>query len=264
MIPYYFKTTVPQCLLYLLIFALTIASCSIKNKNTSEVFSIKMDSNTYEAKRTAKVPIIDGFSSDSCWNLVQWDTLDQIWLGTAYSKQDFTGRYKLVWDDSLLYLLAEISDDYLVDNYENPLMQYWDDDCLEVFIDEDNSGGIHQYNHQAFAYHISPVMNVIDIGSDQKPTYYNHHIKGKLVRDKTDYTWEIAFRIYGSNYSDTITNNQPIKLSVDKILGFSLAYCDNDTSEFRENFIGSVNSWGHYNNDGWIDASCFGKLVLIE
>jgi hypothetical protein len=30
-------------------------------------------------------------------------------------------------------------------------MRHWDDDYLEVFVDEDFSGGDHQYNHRVLA-----------------------------------------------------------------------------------------------------------------
>jgi hypothetical protein len=225
---------------------------------------INRDSNTYYAAKTKNLPSIDGIAEDLCWENATWDTLDQVWIGAAYSETDFKGRYKTVWDDSLLYLLLEITDDTLLDQYSNPLVQYWDDDCVEVFLDQDHSGGIHQYNHQAFAYHISPLMNAIDISPDEKAHYYNHHIKGAITSNKHDYTWELAIRVFGSDYSDSIANNKLVKLSANKMMGFSLAYCDNDTSAFRENFIGSVNTPGHFKNEGWIDANCFGNLVLCK
>ena len=34
-----------------------------------------------------------------------------------------------------LYLLVEITDDVLFDQHANPLHLYWDDDCIEIFID---------------------------------------------------------------------------------------------------------------------------------
>ena len=45
-------------------------------------------------------------------------------------------------------------------------------------------------------------------------------------------------------------------------MGFALAYCDNDKSKTRENFIGSVYVEGNDKNRGWIDANIFGTLKL--
>ena len=66
------------------------------------------------------------------------------------------------------------------------------------------------------------------------------------------------------DYDDNSIENVPIKLSAGKKLGFALAYCDNDYSEERENFIGSVAIEGEDKNRGWIDAGIFGTLELVE
>ena len=39
-------------------------------------------------------------------------------------------------------------------------------------------------------------------------------------------------------------------------------YCDNDKSELRENFFGSVIVNGDNKNRGWIDANIFGTIKL--
>jgi hypothetical protein len=57
--------------------------------------------------------------------------------------------------------------------HRDPLVQYWDDDCLEIFLDEDFSGGDHQYNHNAFAYHVSLDNQAIDIGTDKAARNYS-------------------------------------------------------------------------------------------
>lgn len=253
-------------ILYVLILISLIVSCNFNNQNTLQRSNntTNKDSNSYTAYKAEVAPIIDGNGSDLCWDKAIWDTLNEIWIGNTYTPDDFAGRYKACWDDSLLYLLVEITDDSILNQYSDPLAQYWDDDCIEVFIDEDASGGNHQFNYQAFAYHISPAMDAVDIGPDRKAHYYNSHIKGKITSTGHHHTWELGIHIYDSNYNDSFEHNIPKILKSSTTMGFSLAYCDNDTSEFRENFVGSVNTPGHYKNDGWIDASCFGKLHLVE
>ena len=68
-------------------------------------------------------------------------------------------------------------------------------------------------------------------------------------------------------YDDSFTadkKNEAIQLSVGKKIGFALAYCDNDTSEHRENFIGSVYVEGPDKDRGWKDASIFGTILLTN
>lgn len=207
-------------------------------------------------------PVLDGSGADDIWTQGEWMPLDQIWLGTPPSKDDFEGRFKLAWDENNLYLLAEITDDSLIDIHPEGLKQYWDDDCLEVFLDEDASGGDHQYNYNAFAYHIALDGKVVDIAPDSSFRFYDDHcLTRRLTRDHTS-TWEIAIRVFdGNQYSDG-GENIPKLLSSGKKMGFALAYCDNDTSQERENFIGSVPIPGEDKNRGWIDADVFGLLEL--
>ncbi len=96
---------------------------------------------------------IDGLANEVSWQLAKWQPIDNLILGTEPSKDDFSGRFKIMWDEEQLYLLVEITDDILFDQHADPRHLYWDDDCLEVFLDEDASGGNHQYNFNAFACH---------------------------------------------------------------------------------------------------------------
>ena len=233
----------------------SIVACSNKK--------VKEDHQLMVVKKTTTPPTLDGKATETSWNLATWHPLDQNWMGDAYDFQDFNGRYKLSWDDDYLYLLVEITDDTLYDARKDPLKFWWDDDCVEVFLDEDNSGGLHQYSHNAFAYHIALDGNVVDLGADREPRLYNEHIRtaratiGKLT------TWELAIRLYNDTYKDEGVN-VPVTLNTGKKVGFALAYCDNDGSPERENFIGSVFVPGEDKNQGWINADIFGTLVLEE
>ncbi|MFQ3267847.1 MAG: hypothetical protein ACI9VO_000972 [Colwellia sp.] len=218
----------------------------------------------YYAPHAEKAPKVDGIANESIWQLAKWQNLDQLWLGPKFSNNDFQGRYKVVWTKSKLYLMAEIVDDILIDSHRDPLTQYWDDDCLEIFLDEDFSGGEHQYNHNAFAYHMSLDNQAIDIGTDKLARSYSHHVESSWKQQGNKLVWEVSIDIYTDSYQDLASDNEPIKLSVGKIMGMMVAYCDNDGSELRENFIGSESAVGGAPDRGWIDANMFGKLILSK
>jgi len=209
-------------------------------------------------------PVIDGIADDSAWAAADWTNIDYLWLGPEYSEADFSGRFKVTWSGTRIYILAEITDDVLFDAHRDPLTQYWDDDCLEVFLDEDYSGGNHQYSHNAFAYHMSLDNQAIDIGRNKKAQNYSHHVSSRWQQTGDKIIWEVAIDIYGADYVDGSDANEPLSLSVGKELGFMVAYCDNDGSEFRENFIGSVPIATGAKDRGYIDADIFGKMVLHE
>jgi len=218
----------------------------------------------YFAPYAGKTVEVDGSADESIWQLAKWQNLDQRWLGPEYSKEDVQGRYKVVWGKSKLYILAEIVDDILIDTHRDPLTQYWDDDTLEIFIDEDFSGGDHQYNHNAFAYHMSLDNQAIDIGTNKLAQSYSHHVESRWKQQGNKLVWELSIDIYTDAYKDQATDNQTVELYAGKIMGFMVAYCDNDGSELRENFIGSESALGGAPDRGWIDAGMFGKLILSK
>jgi hypothetical protein len=207
---------------------------------------------------------VDGIADEAIWAAAPWRELDYRWLGPDYSPQDFSGRFKVVWTDERIYILGEFVDDVLYDAHRDPLVQYWDDDCLEVFLDEDHSGGNHQFNHNAFAYHFSLDNRAIDIGTDEKPRDYSHHTESRWRQEDNRIVWEVSIAVYDDTYVDDSADNTPVALSAGKILGLMVAYCDNDGSELRENFIGSESVPVGPKDRGWIDAGLFGSLILIE
>ncbi len=222
------------------------------------------DRSRYIAPQSAVPVVIDGSAEDAVWDKAEWRELEYRWLGPEYTPEDFHGRFKVAWDENRIYILAEIVDDILIDAYRDPLVQYWDDDCLEIFIDEDYSGGDHQFNHNAFAYHMSLDNRAIDIGTDKKARDYSHHIDSRWRQEGNKVVWEVAISVYTDSYVDDADTNQPLTLEPGKVLGLMVAYCDNDGSELRENFIGSESVPEGPKDRGWIDAGLFGKLVLGE
>lgn len=216
----------------------------------------------YRAYRAAVVPGIDGVADEVAWDTAPWRELSHRWLGPEHSAADFQGRFKVVWAPDRIYLLVEIVDDILYDGHRDPLVHYWDDDCLEIFVDEDFSGGDHQHNHNAFAYHVSLDNQVVDIGTDGHPRLYTDHVESRWKQHGDKVTWELAIDVYPDKYDDATTANTPVPLTAGKVIGLMLAYCDNDGSEFRENFVGSEAVPFGKKDRGWIDADVFGKLML--
>ncbi len=223
----------------------------------------KKDHQIRDIKKAEIAPNVDGDMDDPIWNQTKWYPMDQNWIGEFPDIKDFFGRYKMTWTPEALYILVEIKDDILYDQYKDPLKLWWDDDCVEIFIDADNSGGEHQYNNNAFAYHVALDGNVVDLDSQKKPLLYNNHVKMKRTTKDDVSIWEFELTVYDDTYQEGKAND-PVVLSKDQKLGFAIAYNDNDTSKERENFMGSVFVPGEDKNQGWINADIFGTIVLIE
>lgn len=210
--------------------------------------------------------IIDGVS-EATWDQAQWQTMPYLMDGVLPdSPADFTGKYKLLWDENYLYVQAEITDDVLIDTHPDPTVNYWDDDALEIFIDSDASGGNHQFNHSAFAYHIGLDNQAADYGPDKKAHLYTAHLVSHWQRSSEapyNIIWEVAIKLYPNDYQEGQIN-KPLVLTPEKVVGFMIAYCDNDGSAVREHFLGSheVQPVNGSRNLGFIDASVFGKITL--
>ena len=205
---------------------------------------------------------IDGLANEVEWEQAEWYPINVLWLGSNDSDADFKGDYKVLWDSSAIYILAKITDDVFHDHYSDPLTSYWKDDCLEIFVDEDFSGGDHKHNYNAFAYHISMFYDVVDLGADSKPHLFNDNLEVMRTNIGNEYIWEIRMPLYTDEFVYGAENNPVRKISLGDTIGLSIAYCDNDGGTDRESFMGSVEIEGADKNTSWKDATVFGALVL--
>lgn len=208
--------------------------------------------------RTNQVITINGNDSESDWAQATWYPIDQLVFASNIDPNDFSGRFKSLWDEDFIYLLVEVTDDSLSDDYSNPLENYWQDDCVELFIDENNIGEDHQYNYNGFAYHVSLSGDVVDVGPSQAPLLLNDHIESMIQTTNHTHYWELKIKIFDDSFSETGPNT-PVTLFENKVLGFSVGYCDNDETTTRENFIVSNPGQG---DNGWKNTSSFGSLTL--
>lgn len=224
---------------------------------------VKDDHQIIEVQKTTETPTIDGRGMENSWNKTHWLSLDQNWLGKSFEHEDFNGRYKLLWTEEALYILVEVIDDVLYDTHEDPFKFWWNDDSLQLFIDEDNSGGLHPYNHNAFSYNIALDGNVVDYALNNKPKLFNENITTSKTTENKLTTWEIEVKLYTKDFEEG-KKNGTVLISKNKKIGFALAYSDNDGSTERENFIGSVFIPGEDKNIGWINADVFGTLLLTD
>lgn len=260
---------------------------------------------TVEILHTERIPVIDGNKDDNIWERSTWLPINQVWIpyNATIDSTVFYGRYKLAWSEAnnLIYILAEITDNVFVGghNYQpDPDIGkgYADYDIFEIFIDEDKSGGLHVFDadpnepqqwgsnaENAFAYHLTieepkdgEIMRekrALDIAGQSWSNYYitdyQDHFPGFAVKKVGNlYTWEISLKIYDDSYDHDQPEKSMVMLTEGKIMGFSVAYCNNDDANEepvkRDHFIGSVWVPEENYNDHWMDASFFGTIKLTK
>jgi hypothetical protein len=222
---------------------------------------------TIYAKYTLSPVAIDGSGKDGCWATAVWHPINQVWIpfGEVMKAGDFSGRFKAAWDTNYLYILAEIEDNIISDDHANPLDNWWNDDCLELFIDEDRSKGNHECNYNAFAYHVSLYRDAIDMGTNCAGINLKNNMT--VVMDTIGqhlYLWELAVKMYNSGFNPNNPEASRVKLYPNKLMGFSIAYCDNDETTSRENFIGSMVMTEATANESYKNADYFGPMLLVD
>ena len=248
------------------------------------------------AHETVSVPVIDGIADDACWESAQWTGINETWIpwGASVDSSDYYGRFKMTWseEENLVYYLVEITDDVFVDGYVYPNDGYPNYDIVEIFIDEDKSGGLHvfddnanwgQNSENAFSHHIavegpadgqtSSTFVVADIdgtdwGDKTIPNYANHFPELTMKKEGNKYIYEFSMAIYDDTYDHNSPEISRVTLTPDKLMGMSVAYCDNDDPNEspleRDNFFGSVWVPEEAYNDHWKDASGYGSLRLLS
>jgi hypothetical protein len=247
-------------------------------------------------------PVVDGNGNDSCWQNAPWQSIVQVWIlyGTKVDSNDYSGRYKVVWSSTtnLLYFLVEVTDNVFVDGFiPGVTSDIYNYDIIEVFIDEDKSGDLHVFDgtgstgrewgtnaENAFAYHIyadfpkegqvTAKCYVYDLAgtswSDAKSMNYTSHLPTFALRKTGNKAvWEFSLIVYNDTYEDTMSNKNSarVRLHSGKVMGLSLAYCDNDKPDVnpktRDKFFGSVWVPAPAYNDHWMNADYFGTIKLI-
>jgi len=250
-------------------------------------------------KPVEATPVIDGDPDDTCWEDAKWQRISQTWIpfGEVVPVNDFSGRYKAAWSasENLLYFLVEIIDDVFVDGYVYDAGRWSHYDVVELFIDEDQSGGLHTFDAtgsqaetwgtnsaNAFSYHLvvaepadgGTITNVVvcDLAGPANtwtPVNYANHIKAfALKKTGTTYHWEFAVAVYDDTYDHETPEASRVQLSAGKEMGLSLAYCENDDPDedpkTRDHFFGSVQVTEDAQDDHWIQADGFGSAVLLS
>ncbi|MBN1415212.1 MAG: T9SS type A sorting domain-containing protein [Bacteroidales bacterium] len=224
----------------------------------------------YEALFINSVPVIDGIGDESCWDSAVWRPIDQRWIGPSYTAEDYSGRFKALWTASRVYVLIEVVDDSLRlqdPGLVNVCSNIYNYDCVEIFIDENHSRDVNYANsHKAFAYHMDTLGSVCYANGSFGWERLDDHIFYKMKRVSGDtFHYEYEIKIFDDTFVYGVEST-PVTLTEGKLMGWSIAYNDNDMGTIRQNMIGSKFVPGdsdYERNVSYYNASVFGDLKLV-
>jgi hypothetical protein len=283
-----------RILFFLVIIAVCFSSCKSKDNHDTGDGIITPGQDDFFAWFAVTPPVIDGNGDDTAWEKAEWQDIKYAWMyqspkslsgtlnqdGAVSKTDDFSGRFKVVWTADRLYILAEIIDDIKYCPVTDPAQSPEKNDCLEIFIDENASGGVRNSDggNNFFTYHLNfDGVSAADwIGN--RIELRNSHVNYKI--NETDaplYIWEIEMKVYDSSYPlNSTPDTAPVTLTEGKIMGFAAAYCDNDKNDHsssqsqigdRDHFIGSMfvkGSTDNERNTAYQNSGQYAKLKLVK
>ncbi|HPM89037.1 MAG TPA: carbohydrate-binding family 9-like protein [Bacteroidales bacterium] len=179
------KRLYSRILQYIFITGLLVfqASCSGSPDSIGDTGSIippEPDPENYICYRPGDVIVIDGILNESDWEAVPWtDNFVDI-EGDAKPQPDFRTRAKMLWDDSYLYVAAELEEPHIWATLRQRDTVIFYDNDFEIFIDPD--GDTHTYYElEVNAYSTPWDLLLIKPYRDGGPAVNNWDINGLKV-----------------------------------------------------------------------------------
>ena len=165
--------------LYILsVMTIVLISCNQKKENSSKDEPLKADLKAlltvprhYVCYRTDEALVIDGNLDKKAWQKAEWTDVFQDIEGESKPKPAQETKVKMLWDDTYLYIAAQIDEEHIWAYLENHDDIVFRDNDFEVFIDPDNDAANyfefeinakatvfdlflpHPYRHSSFALH---------------------------------------------------------------------------------------------------------------
>ena len=127
----------------LFIFQLSCSRSPGALENADSFIPPEPDPESYVCYRTTGIITLDGFPNESDWEAVPWtDSFVDI-EGDLKPQPEFRTRAKLLWDDSYLYIAADLEEPHIWATLRQRDTVIFFDNDFEVFIDPD--GDTHAY-----------------------------------------------------------------------------------------------------------------------
>ncbi|HEX9935138.1 MAG TPA: sugar-binding protein [bacterium] len=210
---------------------------------------------TISIYKTSSAPVFDGMLDD-LWENAPLNQNFKVVAGGDHlvDDGDASMSFRTLWDDQYLYLFITVSDETLVSDSST---EYWRDDCIELWIDGDNSKGTAYdgKNDRGFHFSIDPNDPVNPVHKAVQSLGPAADLSGILQASKRKpfgVNLEVAFPlgILG------ITPKEP------SLFGLEIDYNDDDDGGDRDTKLKffSNNDDSHYNPSGFGTA----QLAAIQ
>ncbi len=180
-------------------------------------------------------PFVNGsVSDDFVWSMIH--PLERVINGIGNN----TVYFNVLWDHNFLYVGATVKDDRVMSDSADP----WHDDCIEVFVDGNNSKSS-KYDKHDFQYMAAATNHPLRV-TNTRP---NNAQWGTSIIQGNGYSVEI-----GIPWTDL-----GIVPEAGMSVGFDLGVHDDDDGNDRDSHL----MW-RGNDDNWKDTRNYGTVILSE
>lgn len=201
-------------------------------------------SNLYKVYKVNTAPVIDGVI-DAIWNnssTVAAPVAKTI-TGAISGTSDLSGTFKVVWDNTYLYVLADVNDDTKM----NDSPDAYNDDAPEIYIDINNDKAT-SYGSNDVQYTLGwndgAVIGVNPSGRSSANITYS-------ISSKT------AGYVLEARIPWSTLQGSPV---VGQLVGFDFMINDDDDGSDRDGKL----SWNATTDDAWQNPSLFGTMILSD
>ncbi|MFC1635358.1 sugar-binding protein [Planctomycetota bacterium] len=193
-------------------------------------------------RKVSRPVVIDG-RAEGLWSEARQYKIGNVIYMPASSDTDLSANYKAMWDEKNLYVLVNVTDDSLKNDSESDL--WYQDDCVEVFIDADNSKS-NEYGENDGQYHFdwdrtNPAMDRFQNGRTDG-------VEFAMVTTEKGYRTEIKFP-----WSTLGTS-----LSAGMKIGLDVHVNDDDDGGDRDTKM----TWRGKEDNAWQTPQAFGTAEL--
>lgn len=202
---------------------------------------------SYKISKTDSPIVIDG-SVDDIWSNASstYAVLGKTLTGTISSASDLSASFKAMWDDTYLYVLANVTDQTLNNDSQNS----YDDDAVEVYVDINNDkAATYGANDVQYTFGWNDGTTVGTLPTGRSTAGITYKVVDK-IGGLNGYIMEA--RIPWSTLQGSPVVNQSI--------GIEFMLNDDDNGGTRDKKL----AWSATSDDAWEDPSLFGVAKLVN
>ena len=215
----------------------------VVNEAQNKARAEKRQAQVFAGIRKVNRPVVIDGSADDLWLESHRYKIGNVIYSPPSNDEDLSASYKVLFDEKNLYILIDVTDDSLKNDSDSEM--WYMDDCVEVFIDADNSKS-DSYDDNDAQYHFdwdknSPAMSQFQHGKLDG-------IEFAMVTTENGYRTEIKFP----------WSTLGVEPSAGKKIGLDVHVNDDDDGGDRD----SKMTWRGKEDNAWETPSVFGTGEL--